>query len=188
MNHKVLGTPRGRAWAAALLWIALIYVSLPLVLNIYLFFFERGLILPVFSALTLAACLWAFRKFSRLPAGYRRTRLQVGLVLGAVCYPFLYVVETPGEWVHLPEYLVAGILFHGALRHDLRGGRLLAAGVAIIAIAGLGDELIQSTLPKRFFAWRDVFLNIGAGAPPLAVLTRLDRKPPIASGAPPASS
>ncbi len=175
---RLLSTPRRRAWAAALLWIAALYSILPFVLDLYMGFFRRGLVMIAFTGGAAAACLVAAIRLRRLPEGYPKTRLRVGVILGMVCYPFLFLLQTPGEWVHLPEYLVAGILLHGALRHDLEGGKLLAAGIAAIALAGWGDELIQSFLPGRFFAWRDVFLNIAGGAPPILALIRLDRNPP----------
>ena len=47
-------------------------------------------------------------------------------------------------------------------------------GAAAVALAGWADELIQSALPERFFAWWDVFLNLAGGVPPVVLLALMD--------------
>lgn len=76
-------------------------------------------------------------------------------------------MENPAERTHLIEYGIVAALIHQALLERARHGRHVpgpaALTVAVTALLGLLDELIQAVLPSRVFDWTDVFFNALAG-------------------------
>ncbi|MEE9275718.1 MAG: VanZ family protein [bacterium] len=160
--------------------IGVIYDTLPVGLAASKILRRGGFLTLTLLGGTLALVLLLIVRSLTLPPGYRRLRLRTAALLGLVCFAGLPFVDTLEEWIHFPEYLAVGVLLHGALRCDWRARPLALAliGTAAIALAGWGDELIQSGLPDRFFAWKDVALNLAGGGVPLLILTYLDRPPP----------
>ncbi len=152
---------RRRAWAGVAAWVAFLFLFLPVGLTVSQYLRRRGFLAVTLVGVPLILSLALLRRAGRLEGGYPRTRLRVAAWLALIYLGMFPIVETLEEWIHFPEYLVLGVLLHTALRHDFRKPALAA-----VALVGGLDELIQSTLPQRFFAWWDVLLNLGGGAPP----------------------
>ncbi len=76
--------------------------------------------------------------------------------------------------IHLVEY--AGLGGFGALyaRADAQPWRSLGNFVGLLAVVGLVDECIQWILPKRYFDWADVGLNLVGGVMGLAFVAVID--------------
>jgi len=81
---------------------------------------------------------------------------------------------TPAEKTHFLYYGFLAYLAHRALRQHSAGVALHVATIALVAGIGLGDELIQHVLPRRFFEWKDVFLNALSGALALALVVQFE--------------
>ena len=91
----------------------------------------------------------------------------------AACLRFINL--TPAEKTHFLYYGFLGFLVHQAMRQHLEGSSLYAGVVALVAVIGLGDELIQYALPGRFFEWKDVGLNALSGALATAIVVQLEQ-------------
>lgn len=111
-----------------------------------------------------------------------RPRLaQVGVALGiAVVYLLVFVrMAIPEERTHLIEYGVLGVLVYQALLERQRNAgaprRPAILAIAITALLGLVDELIQRFLPGRVFDPRDILFNLLAGTMAVLACVALDR-------------
>ncbi len=84
-------------------------------------------------------------------------------LLSFIIYQFL---PNPYEFTHLPEYAILSILIVRALDKEKRSNFIknsyFLSGL-ITGIIGTGDEVYQYFLPKRFFTWYDIALNILGG-------------------------
>ncbi len=94
---------------------------------------------------------------------------EIGVALG-VTLAYLMVWWRMGSWeerTHLIEYGIVAALIHQALLERVRNGRRVPAPaaltVAVTALVGTFDEIIQSMLPSRVFDVRDIFFNTLAG-------------------------
>ncbi len=164
---------RGRTLLAGA-WIALIFAMAPVtrpvadwVLGTRLgaWAFGPGLLVVIGAGTVLLA-----RALAR-----RGAPLGVWTLLIAAAGGYLaalrYLTVRPIERIHLPEYGVLAALAWWALR-----GRGIAVGwahlgaLAVVFAVGLGDEIVQLAVPRRFFDWRDVALNVVAGALALLVV------------------
>lgn len=117
----------------------------------------------------------------------RRARLTprswaVGVAIAltyALCLRFVNL--TPAEKTHFIYYGFLGFLAHNAMRQHVERGALYAGGIALVAVIGLGDELIQYALPGRVFEWKDVGLNALSGALATAIVAQL-AQPTVTAG------
>jgi hypothetical protein len=99
--------------------------------------------------------------------GLLRARRQVGVAgylwLGAVAALTIYSAGhmniSPEEAVHFLEYGLLGILLFRALSHRLRDAGIYAVAVLVGSLVGTADEIIQWIVPRRFFAFSDIWLN-----------------------------
>ena len=89
--------------------------------------------------------------------------VSIVFLLSFVIYQF---IPNPYEFTHLPEYAVLSILIVRALYKEKRDSFLrnsyFLSGL-ITGVIGTVDELYQYFLPKRFYTWYDVALNILGG-------------------------
>jgi hypothetical protein len=163
-----------RLWTAAGAWLLLIYSTLYVARPITEALRERNLLrLAVGVAFGLAALgvvVWGRRR----PLGWRGW--VVVATAGAATLVAASFLRLPEERLHFVEYGLLAALVHGALSQ--RQARHVGLWtVMLTAAAGLGDELIQGILPNRYFGWRDVALNAGAGTLVAISLALLDRCP-----------
>jgi hypothetical protein len=84
-------------------------------------------------------------------------------LLSFIIYKFL---PNPYEFTHLPEYAILSILIVRALDKEKRisfiRNYFFLSGLITGAI-GTADEVYQHFLPRRYFTWYDIFLNILGG-------------------------
>lgn len=126
---------------------------------------ERNLLALSFSAAVLLAVVVIVVVWVKGNHGWR----EIGVALGvALAYLMVWVrIDSWAERTHLIEYGVVAALIHQALLERLRNGRPVSAPaaltVAMTALLGLLDEIIQAMLPSRVFDLRDVFFNALAG-------------------------
>jgi hypothetical protein len=153
-------------WIAVVLWVLVIYGSIPLARSLQEFVSARGgqnqFLLATFAALVLAAVglVWA--------AGRGRLSFSFPAAVCSCTVFFLYAWLTwtlrsnPEESLHFVQYGVLSLLLLRALRDRLDGWSLYFA----VAMAGIGfgivDELIQWLVPLRYFDYRDIGLNTAA--------------------------
>jgi hypothetical protein len=156
-----------RRWAALVAYVALIYVTLPVGGDVGRLLVSnpagRWLIGPglALALLAVAAALVALLRARRAPPrAYGILALAGAGYAGAL----LWLGALRIDRLHLPEYGVAAWLAWRALGDSIRGPvRRCAAAAAVAALAGWGEELLQSVVPGRYYDLRDVAANaVGA--------------------------
>jgi len=120
----------------------------------------KGGVLALLAAIGVGLLVWM-----TLIARVRRVGDYAMLAALAAAYALVLLTlsEMPVERVHLIEYGVVGLLAHRALRHRFTGGDRTLLAVLITLNVGLGDELIQGLLPRRFYDTKDIVVNALAG-------------------------
>ncbi len=164
-----------RWWAAAGAWLLLIYSTLYIARPLTEALRQRNLLRlavgTVFGLAAVGVVVWGRRR--RLEARQWAVVAAAGVAVLVVAA----LLPLPEERLHFVEYGIFAALVHEAL--TLRRARHVGLWtMALTAAAGLGDELIQGILPNRYFGWRDVAMNAGAGtlvAVTLALLVQLER-------------
>jgi len=127
----------------------------------------------------VAAVLLVLRRPGRLQR--RGVPWVVAVAVVLVAWTF-HLRRSPEEAVHLIQYGILAVLIHRALRPTMPDAFLFVAGALIGAVVGTLDEVIQWLVPDRFWDWRDLVLNAGAGGLVQLALWRIVP----ASGSPPA--
>jgi VanZ family protein len=95
----------------------------------------------------------------------RRPALLTGVAAVGVAYGItvLTLAEMPAERVHLLEYGAVGWLACRAMRHRFAGRDHATLSALLVLNIGLGDELIQGLIPRRYYDQKDVLVNGVAG-------------------------
>jgi hypothetical protein len=167
---------------AAALWIALIYLSIPLVRRVREAFTAQwpaeligvGVIVTVVGALVISV----------LQLRRRQLRFRTIDTVWLIAVALVAVVWTsrlmgqPEEAVHFVEYGVLGVLLYRALADRLPDPTVYVAATLSGLLVGTVDELIQWLAPGRFWDFRDIVLNGGAVALVQIAVWRLDERPP----------
>lgn len=89
--------------------------------------------------------------------GLQPKSLIAGVLFAVAAYGLATQWNLPEERFHLPQYFAIGLLLHWAT-----AGRVSVALPLALAI-GLGDELVQGSLPNRTFDLRDLLANASCG-------------------------
>jgi hypothetical protein len=169
-----------------ILWVVLIYTTIPFVRALREWFAERwdphliGWAVAVLLAAAAVIALARFRSSGVRPRG--ADVVWVVTVTAAMIAWAFSLRRSPEEAVHLIEYGILAILIHRALTASIPDGLVFVAGSLIGILAGTVDEMIQWLSPNRFWDWRDVVLNGGASALVQLALWRLmpQSKTPVA--------
>jgi hypothetical protein len=155
------GSRERRAWIAAGLWLAAIYVSVYQARTLAEALRMRGLLTPaVWTAFAVVGTLVGVWLMRTRPGPWALGILAAAALVLVLC---LRRIASPEEKIHFIEYGVLAGLLHAALGNRPLWLRAPAA-ILLAALAGLGDEVIQRYLPNRVFDWRDVQINAVAGA------------------------
>jgi VanZ family protein len=149
-----------RRWIAIALYVAFIYLTLP-VMRPLLDFLYASMGMAVMSVLvnSVLGLLAALVIFLAARKGVARFLLiAVPLI---VALAFIYPMERPEERVHFLEYGLLGFMVFSAI--GTRPARI-ALALVFVLFAGALDEFIQLLLPNRVGEIKDVALNfIGGG-------------------------
>ena len=155
----------GRLWVWTLAVIVAIYSTLGPARMMAEALHERGLLeVSIAVVLILIVGILGISWVRRRP-NWR----EVGAVVGvAFAYWMVWIrIESWEERTHLIEYGIVAALIHQALLERARNGKSVpvpaALAVAITALLGTLDEVIQAMIPSRVFDVRDIFFNALAG-------------------------
>ncbi len=172
---------RVRRWLPVVLWIAVIYTAIPLTRALSRWFADHvglavvtWLVIGTLVAGAAGGAALAIRRLGRLRSGSLPWLIAV---VGILALWALSLRRSPEEAVHLPEYGVLAVLLWRALRPTVPDANVFVAGAVIGCLVGTVDEVIQWLTPERFWDWRDVALNGGAGALVQLLLWRIDPRP-----------
>lgn len=157
-----------RRWLAVLLWVLVIYTTIPFVRRLREWFVERwdpALVSWGVAALLVAAAVAALVSLRRRLGGLSTGSLvwMVGTTAVFVLWTFS-LKRSPEEAIHLLEYGTLAILLHRALQPSIPNALVFIAAALIGSMIGMVDEVIQWISPSRTWDWRDIVLNAGAGA------------------------
>ena len=168
-------------WLPALLWVAVIYTTIPFVRRLRELFVARwpaeliGYAVMAVVVVGAGAAIVALRR--------RKNRLHFADVAWLLGVAAVLVVWThhlmgqPEEAIHFLEYGVLGALLYRALRTQIPDATVFIAAALIGAMVGTVDEIIQWVVPDRFWDFRDIVLNAGAGVLAQVAIWRLVPKP-----------
>jgi len=166
-----------RRWIPVIAWVAVIYTTIPFVRGLREWYVARwdpawiGLSVAMILTISAVAILWSL---SRGRQGLSHSNLLwiVGVAVVFVWWT-LSLRRSPEETVHFLEYGVLAILLHRALRPTMGTDLVFITAVLMGALIGTVDEIIQWVSPSRFWDWRDLLLNGGAGALAQVILWRV---------------
>ncbi len=161
-------TSERKDWLLAGGWTLTIYAAIPFARTIQAWVDTHGG-RGLFSAATYAAILAGLML---LVAQARRGQLVLsrgrwaGLAFLAAAYAAgaFHLRANPEEALHLVQYGILSVLLLRAFSHRHRNRGAFAAALALGALLGVCDEIIQWITPRRFFDFRDILINVLAGA------------------------
>lgn len=165
-----------------LLWVLVITTTIPFVRDLREWYVARWD--PAWIGRAVAAVLVAAAVTTLVVLGRRLGRLPTRTIIWVAGITVIFVLWTvslrrsPEEAVHFLEYGVLAILLHRALRPSMHNALVFAAGALIGSLVGTMDEIIQWLSPGRYWDWRDLVLNGGAGALTQLVLWRIAPRAP----------
>jgi len=161
-------SPTLRRWIPVVLWVTVIYTTIGFVRVLREWYVERWD--PVLIAWSVAGILVVAAGTTVSVLRRRALVLRPGAMLWLAVVTLVLVLWTfslrrsPEEAVHFLEYGILAILLHRALRPTIPDAFVFIAGALAGALIGTMDEVIQWFSPNRFWDWRDIVLNAGAGA------------------------
>jgi len=153
-------------WLVVVLWIAVIYTTIPVVRRLREAFVARwpaeliGYGVMVVVVVVTVAAIFGLR--------HRRPRLDPAdalWLLGIAATTLLWtrhLMGQPEETVHFLEYGLLGVLLYRALRARIPDATVFVAAALAGIFVGSVDEIIQWLVPDRYWDYRDILLNGGA--------------------------
>lgn len=162
---------RPRAWAVTMGFVAAIYTASALGGGLQRELSSRGLgelvsvsifmvyIIACFYIIVIRLGRWALRDAAVLTAA-----------LAAIVYTAIRLAKSPYDLLHIVEYSLLAVLFHYALKFDVRTRLIYMLSWALAAASGAADEVIQSFIPERIYAVNDMTIDAISAAVALAVL------------------
>jgi len=166
-----------RRWIPVLLWVLVIYTTIPFVRVLREWYVARWdpvwigwLVAGVIVGGAVATLALLNRQTGKVS---RRTTVWIiGATMIFVLWTFS-LRRSPEETVHFLEYGILAILLHRALRPTMPNALVFVAGALIGSLIGTVDEIIQWISASRYWDWRDLVLNSGAGALTQLILWRI---------------
>jgi hypothetical protein len=182
-------TSRARPWILVTLWVLVIYTTIPFVRALREWFVARWsplLISWAVAAVIVVAAVVTLALLARRAGEFRPGALPWIIAVATVMVLWTFSLRrSPEEAVHFLEYGVLALLLHRALRPFIPDASVFVAGALLGALVGTVDEVIQWISPSRFWDWRDLVLNAGAGVLVQLALWRI--APPSAGSLEPRS-
>lgn len=170
-----------KAWFGATSWALLIFATVPVVreLQEWIAAHAGSQIFGYATVIALAGgtvlgVLLLHRRSS--PLEWRRV-LWLAAVTAVAMWWAWRLWSRPEEAVHLVEYGLLALLLAHALGFRIRSWAVYPAAALVGALVGCLDEFVQWLTPRRYFDFRDIWLN--AGACSLAVIALWKGLPPL---------
>ncbi len=168
-----------RRWLPVVMWVLVIYTTIPFVRVLrewYVARWDPASIGWAVAAILVCAAVVALVFLMRQTQPASRHDVVWIVVSAAIFVAWTFSLRrSPEESVHFLEYGVLAVLIHRALRPSIRSALVFVAGALIGSLVGTIDEIIQWITPSRYWDWRDLVLNGGAGALVQVILWRVVR-------------
>lgn len=148
-------------------WVLIIYVTVPLARLIQQWVAEHADPMLFFWFVIGWVVLGVAASAAFLARQPDRPPLRAWLVLAAVAGAYAgfswQLRGNPEEAVHFVQYGVLGALVFRALTHRVRDPSIYVLAALVTALFGMLDEGLQWIVPRRFFDFRDIGINVLAG-------------------------
>ena len=159
------GEPRWRSWTWVVLWILVIYATIPLARRLVAsvdnqFGREVFLYLCLLPFAYVGFVAWRSLR-SRQPS--RSAYLCLLSVLLAFAFGIYQLRDIPEEALHVVQYALLSLLFYRALSHRLRDYTIFPLAVIATGMVGIVDEYVQWVVPDRYYDVADIRINFFAG-------------------------
>lgn len=158
------------AWIVLGLYTLFLYSTLSLAFDLYVSIYQKLGRATVSTWMNLAFLVAGMAIVVWVRVAYRPSKFGYAVLLAtavvvAVC---LLKLTVPAKRFHFFEYAPLALLAFEALRFHLTSRPLFVSTIALVGLIGLGDEMIQASLPDRHFGLLDLGVNLTAGM--LAIL------------------
>lgn len=171
--------PAVAAWAMAGLWTALIWLVIPFARRLQAALAETvgngaGLAgaAGLGGLLGLGVLAWVWRRPRKHPV--RKTAWLAALGVFSV-WMFTAQLQSSVEVFHVFEYAILGFLLFRAWRRRVPDPLVYFIAALSVALVSWGDEFLQWLMPGRFWDFRDIRLNVLAGAGMLVFIAKVMR-------------
>lgn len=175
------------SWIVATVWAASIFAVIPLARAIQDFVDEHWgrelfiwIVVVYIAVFVLIALAYLLYSRESIPVGNAAWLIAIAAVF---LYWAWHLRRNPEEALHFIQYGLFSLLVYRALTHRIRDPSIYAVAVLICAVTGTVDEMVQWMTPRRYFDYRDIWINGGS-----AILVQsgvvLGIRPPIISGWP----
>ncbi len=153
-----------RDWLPVAAWTLFIYGTIPLARALAVWVTEnwtRAAFSWAVYAIVAIGVLIAIRQFRRraVPVA-RRQWVVLGLLTAISVWGTWYLRANAEEAMHLPQYGVLSLLLYRAFSRRYRDRGAYACAALLGVSLGIFDEVIQWAVPRRFFEFRDVTINV----------------------------
>jgi VanZ family protein len=153
------------SWLWVGLWVLSIYVTVPLARMIQSWIQEhadRSIFTWVVLVSVVIGLVAAVRALRAITVPW-----HAWMVLVAVAATYSYFTwqlrAHPEEAFHFVQYGVLGLLVFRALTHRVRDPSIFVTAALLTSLFGMLDEGFQWVVPRRYFDFRDIGINMGAG-------------------------
>ncbi|CAN5485826.1 hypothetical protein BH18VER2_BH18VER2_13390 [soil metagenome] len=153
-----------RDWLSVVAWTLFIYFTIPLARSLQQWVTEHwtraAFSWAVYASIAIGV-LAAIHQFRRRAVPVARRQWMVLGVLAAIfAWGTWHLRVNAEEAIHLPQYGVLSLLLYRAFsrRYGDRGAYACAALLG--TFLGIFDEVIQWAVPRRFFEFRDIQINV----------------------------
>lgn len=156
------------AWGAVAAGIFLIFMAIPMARSVQ-GLLDRQFRLDVYLGIAIAfgavGLAFALRRLARIPG--LRIGPRLGWLAGAAAGTVWVLrgqLQSSVEAIHFVEYAALGVLLFRAWRRHARDPLVYPLALASVALVAWADEFLQWLMPGRFWDFRDIRLNVLAGA------------------------
>ncbi|HMP77214.1 MAG TPA: VanZ family protein [Kiritimatiellia bacterium] len=153
-----------RDWLPVMAWTVFIYGCIPLARAVQEWVTEhwtRAAFSWVVYASVVLGVLAAVRHFRRRAEPMTRRQWVVLLTLAAIfAWGTWHLRGNAEEAMHLLQYGVLSLLLHRAYSRRYADRGVYACAALLGAFLGIFDEVIQWAVPRRFFDFRDMVINV----------------------------
>lgn len=156
-----------KEWVRVLLYVLLIFFTIPVTRKIQgLVYTSVGREFFTYLVLSVVACgLTGLIYFFIFKLKVKEISQYVWITICAGLYIYLTIQlrKIPEESIHLIEYGLLSYFVFKALSHRIQDWTIYITGSLVVSLIGITDEVIQWMIPKRYWDFRDIGINIFAG-------------------------
>lgn len=153
-----------RDWLPVVAWTLFIYASIPLARTVQGWVTEHwtraAFSWAVYASVAIGvlAAIHHFRQ--RAVPVARRQWILLGVLAAIFAWGTWQLRGNAEESMHLPQYGVLSLLLYRAYSRRFGDRGAYACAALLGAFLGIFDEVIQWAVPRRYFGFRDIILNV----------------------------